>query len=204
MSNKNNKNFSEINFKTENDRNLYGWWIDGNKDAPLLILVHGWGRNCGRMLPYIEKLYKEGYNLLAFDSRNHGISDKDEFSSMPKFTEDILEINKQNDLHAECTAQSDTFQYRDATVEYYKYLNTIPIEDRRILAHLYVWHMGDMYGGQMINRVLGINSPSLTFQNRAQLIQKLEQKLDIDLVDEAKVAFEWANKILQSYDVDLL
>lgn len=83
-------NFSEINFKTENDRNLYGWWIDGNKDAPLLILVHGWGRNCGRMLPYIEKLYKEGYNLLAFDSRNHGISDKDEFSSMPKFTEDIL------------------------------------------------------------------------------------------------------------------
>ena len=121
-----------------------------------------------------------------------------------KFTEDILEINKQNDLHAECTAQSDTFQYRDATVEYYKYLNTIPIEDRRILAHLYVWHMGDMYGGQMINRVLGINSPSLTFQNRAQLIQKLEQKLDIDLVDEAKIAFEWANKILQSYDVDLL
>jgi uncharacterized protein len=40
-------------------------------------------------LPYIEKMYKDGYNLLAFDSRNHGISDKDEFSSMPKFAEDI-------------------------------------------------------------------------------------------------------------------
>jgi heme oxygenase len=120
-----------------------------------------------------------------------------------KFTEDFLDINKQHDLHAECTSQTDTFQYRDATVEYYKYLNTIPIGDRRILAHLYVWHMGDMYGGQMINRVLGINSPSLTFPNRAQLIQKLEQKLDIDLVSEAKVAFEWANKILQSYDADL-
>jgi pimeloyl-ACP methyl ester carboxylesterase len=81
--------FLEIYFKTENDKNIYGWWINGNKNAPLLILVHGWGRNCGRMLPYIEKLYKEGYNLLAFDSRNHGISDKDEFSSMPKFAEDI-------------------------------------------------------------------------------------------------------------------
>ena len=120
-----------------------------------------------------------------------------------KFTEDMLEINKQNDLRTELSAQSETFHYRDATVKYYQYLNTIPIEDRRILAHLYVWHMGDMYGGQMINRVLGINSPSLTFPNRAQLIQKLEQKLDIDLVDEAKVAFEWANKILQSYDADL-
>ncbi|HEY9114389.1 MAG TPA: alpha/beta hydrolase, partial [Bacteroidales bacterium] len=82
--------FSEINFKTKNDRNLYGWWIAGSENAPLLILVHGWGRNCGRMLPYINKLHKEGYNLLAFDSRNHGNSDKDEFSSMPKFTEDIL------------------------------------------------------------------------------------------------------------------
>lgn len=120
-----------------------------------------------------------------------------------KFTEDMLEINKQNDLRTELSAQSETFHYRDATVDYYKYLNTIPIEDRRILAHLYVWHMGDMYGGQMINRVLGTNSASLTFTNRAQLIQKLEQKLDIDLVDEAKVAFEWANKILQSYDADL-
>lgn len=120
-----------------------------------------------------------------------------------EYTEDFLDINKQNDLHAECTAQSHTFHYRDATVDYYKYLNTIPVGDRRILAHLYVWHMGDMYGGQMINRVLGTNSASLTFPNRAQLIQKLETKLDIDLVDEAKVAFEWANKILQSYDADL-
>lgn len=120
-----------------------------------------------------------------------------------KFTEDMLEINKQNDLRTELSAQSETFHYRDATVKYYQYLNTIPIGDRRILAHLYVWHMGDMYGGQMINRVLGTNSASLTFPNRAQLIQKLEQKLDIDLVDEAKVAFEWANKILQSYDADL-
>ena len=81
--------FSEIYFKTENNRNLYGWWMDGEKNAPLLILVHGWGRNCGRMLPYIEKLYPLGYNLLAFDSRNHGFSDKDDFSSMPKFAEDI-------------------------------------------------------------------------------------------------------------------
>lgn len=81
--------YSEIHFKTENNRNLYGWWIDGNEKSPLLILVHGWGRNCGRMLPYIEKLNKEGYNLLAFDSRNHGISEQDEFSSMPKFAEDI-------------------------------------------------------------------------------------------------------------------
>ena len=120
-----------------------------------------------------------------------------------KFTEDMLEINKQNDLRTELSAQSETFHYRDATVKYYQYLNTIPIEDRRILAHLYVWHMGDMYGGQMINRVLGTNSASLTFTNRALLIQKLEQKLDIDLVSEANIAFEWANKILQSYDADL-
>ncbi len=127
----------------------------------------------------------------------------EDIAEASKFTEDMLEINKQNDLRSEASAQSHTFHHRDATVDYYKYLNTIPVGDRRILAHLYVWHMGDMYGGQMINRVLGTNSASLTFTNRALLIQKLEQKLDIDLVSEANIAFEWANKILQSYNADL-
>jgi heme oxygenase len=63
--------------------------------------------------------------------------------------------------------------------------------------------MGDMYGGQMIKKILNIDSPSLTFENRATLIDRLEQKLDIDLVKEANIAFEWAYKILNSYDNEI-
>ncbi|MFQ5676758.1 MAG: alpha/beta hydrolase [bacterium] len=82
--------FQEIEFPTENNCQLYGWWMPVQKPAaPTFILVHGWGRNVERMLPYIQNLHPRGYNLLAFDARNHGSSDSDHYSSLPKFAEDI-------------------------------------------------------------------------------------------------------------------
>lgn len=114
------------------------------------------------------------------------------------FLKDILSIRRSSLLHAELHGKE--YEYRRATMEYYLYLRDIPIGDRRILAHLYVWHMGDMWGGQMIKRVLNLDCPSLSFNERETLINTLEQKLDIDLVDEANVAFVWAHRILQSYD----
>lgn len=86
--------FESVRYPTENNKKLYGWWIpapqEKSETASTLILVHGWNRNVGRMMPYIKALHPAGYNLLVFDSRNHGSSDPDEFSSMPKFTEDIV------------------------------------------------------------------------------------------------------------------
>jgi len=81
--------FEEISIPTKNGKNLYGWWLKAPQKAATIILVHGWGRHSERLLPYIKKLNGRGFNLLAFDSRNHGNSDKDDFSSMLKFAEDI-------------------------------------------------------------------------------------------------------------------
>ncbi|MDQ7054629.1 MAG: alpha/beta fold hydrolase [candidate division KSB1 bacterium] len=89
--------FREVRFPAINGRQLYGWWIPArsinpasDKKAPTIILVHGWGRNLERTMPYIQHLYPQSYNLLAFDSRNHGSSDPEKISSMLKFAEDIL------------------------------------------------------------------------------------------------------------------
>ncbi len=85
--------FKEIKFPTQNNCHLYGWWMPSqngsSRQAPTLILVHGWGRNAGFMLPYIKKLYPYGYNLLAFDLRSHGNSDPDKHPNMLQFSEDI-------------------------------------------------------------------------------------------------------------------
>lgn len=84
--------FEEIRFPTKNDRSLYGWWIPAKNNPesnPTLILVHGWSRNLGRMLRYIEHLYPLNYNLLAFDARHHGSSEEDGHSSMFKFGQDV-------------------------------------------------------------------------------------------------------------------
>lgn len=86
--------FKEVWIPTKNECSLYGWWVPGstnkigNNDKSI-VLVHGWGRNVGRMLPYIEVLHHAGFNLLTFDSRNHGSSDSDRYSTMLKFAQDI-------------------------------------------------------------------------------------------------------------------
>jgi len=85
--------FEEITIPAKNNKNLYGWWIPAknpnSENKPTIILVHGWSRNVDRTMSYIKKLHPGGFNLLAFDSRCHGKSDDDKFSSMVKFMEDI-------------------------------------------------------------------------------------------------------------------
>jgi dipeptidyl aminopeptidase/acylaminoacyl peptidase len=83
--------YEEVHFPTVRGRTLHGWWIPaaGNDPRPLVVLVHGWGRNAERMLPYMSALHRLGANLLAFDARHHGVSDRDGYASMPKFSEDI-------------------------------------------------------------------------------------------------------------------
>jgi pimeloyl-ACP methyl ester carboxylesterase len=54
-----------------------------------LVLIHGWGRNAERMLPYVEMLHPCGFDLLVIEARNHGLSDQDGTSSMKMFSEDV-------------------------------------------------------------------------------------------------------------------
>jgi pimeloyl-ACP methyl ester carboxylesterase len=82
--------FEEVSILTLNNKKLYGWLFRKNPASPTIILVHGWGRNVERMMPYIEQLSKNGYNLLTFDARHHGNSDEDKHSTMKKFAEDII------------------------------------------------------------------------------------------------------------------
>ncbi|GAB4424209.1 MAG: alpha/beta hydrolase [Anaerolineales bacterium] len=82
--------FEEIRIPVGKDGELYGWWIPASPGALTLILVHGWGRNVARMLPFIRKLHPMGYNLLAFDARNHGGSTPEKHPSVWSFTQDTL------------------------------------------------------------------------------------------------------------------
>ncbi len=82
--------FEEVTIPAAQDGHLYAWWIPGAPDAPTLILVHGWARNVGRMMPYIRALHPLGYNLLASDARNHGRSSGLKHPTVATFAEDVL------------------------------------------------------------------------------------------------------------------
>ncbi len=81
--------FEEIRFPTEGGKTLYGWWIPSEGSDRTLVLVHGWGRNVERVLPFVRELHPAGYNLIAFDARSHGSSDADGTANMLKFSADI-------------------------------------------------------------------------------------------------------------------
>lgn len=82
--------FDDVWIPTRNGRRLHGWWLPaGHEPAPAVILIHGWGRNAERMLAFLPMLRPLGWHLLVIEARHHGLSDRDDFSSMKKFSEDI-------------------------------------------------------------------------------------------------------------------
>ena len=82
--------FRTIRLATANNKVLQGWFVPANGPlAPTLIVLHGWGGNSEMRLPLAGPFYRAGYALLFIDARNHGASDSDSFSSLPRFAEDL-------------------------------------------------------------------------------------------------------------------
>jgi len=51
--------------------------------------MHGWGANAAMMWPVVPPLHESGFAVLLIDARCHGHSDREAFTSMPRFAEDI-------------------------------------------------------------------------------------------------------------------
>jgi pimeloyl-ACP methyl ester carboxylesterase len=81
----------EVWLPTQRGKRLFGWLLPGNADAPApaVIVLHGWGANAEMMLPLARPLQAAGFTVLLIDARNHGASDADDYSSMPRFAEDL-------------------------------------------------------------------------------------------------------------------
>jgi len=86
---------------------------------------------------------------------------------------------------------------------YTQYVESL-IESDRIMAHLYVWHMGDLFGGQMIKKIMEAPSTALDFENPEDLKEVFYAKINDDMADEANIAFDWAIKIMKEYDAELV
>jgi len=81
---------ADVWFDGPNGKRLHGWWIEADEPAPLVIVLHGWGGNSADMLPIGPGLVEAGFHVLFLDARKHGLSDDEDFMSMPRFAEDLL------------------------------------------------------------------------------------------------------------------
>ena len=92
----------------------------------------------------------------------------------------------------EMNTQRKKHEFRPVTIDYYNYLISIANDPDKIMAHLYTWHMGDMFGGQMIKKIVPGAHRNLEFEDARTLITNIRAKLDDSMGDEANVAFDWA------------
>lgn len=98
------------------------------------------------------------------------------------------------------------FKWLPTTLEYYNYLLELvrdPQQRPRIKAHLYCRHMGDLHGGQIIKKQVAAISKGrfYDFQDPEALKIAIRAELADDLGDEARVAFQWAIKMMRElYD----
>ncbi len=70
---------------------LFGWYAASSLPGtrPAAVLLHGWGGNASNLLPAAKTLHEAGYAVLLVEARNHGRSDHEGHSSLPRFAEDL-------------------------------------------------------------------------------------------------------------------
>ncbi|GAB4214089.1 MAG: hypothetical protein Fur007_09620 [Rhodoferax sp.] len=72
-------------------KKLFAWYApaQGVARGPAVVLMHGWGGHAGHLLPAAVALQRAGFAVLLPEARNHGRSDRDDHSSLPRFAEDL-------------------------------------------------------------------------------------------------------------------
>jgi len=85
----------------------------------------------------------------------------------------------------------------NATLLYKEHINTISNDSDKLMAHMYVRHMGDLYGGQMIAKKVPGSGNFYKFDNANELKAAIRAKLDDSLADEALVCFKFATQLFE-------
>ena len=106
------------------------------------------------------------------------------------------------DFKAMINYDSTVYKLSPTTLDYCKYIRELDSAEK-VLAHLYTWHLGDMFGGQMIKKIIDAPHRHLEFENARELMTTVRSMLTDDMAEEANTAFEWAIKILREYDIRL-
>lgn len=81
----------------------------------------------------------------------------------------------------------------DITAEYCNHVKQL--DDHGLLAHIYTKHMGDLYGGQILKKLVPGSGLMYGFDDRKEMIDQLRNKLDISMAAEANYAFESVIKL---------
>jgi heme oxygenase len=101
--------------------------------------------------------------------------------------EDVARTSSMQEDLKELGVESISVKVYPATVKYVEHLKTL--SKQNLMAHVYVRHMGDMYGGQVIKTKIPGSGTMYNFENRSNLIKSLRMQLSDDMAPEANKCF---------------
>jgi heme oxygenase (biliverdin-producing, ferredoxin) len=81
--------------------------------------------------------------------------------------------------------------------EYLNHIMSIRDDTHKLMAHIYVRHMGDLSGGQMIGRKVPGEGRFYQFEDVDKLKETIRSKIDDSMADEARICFDFATKLFQ-------
>lgn len=119
----------------------------------------------------------------------------------------LPDIERAHKIYQDCielVGPNHQLKWLPVTVDYYQYLLALNYSDRKhlIKAHMYCRHMGDLFGGQMIAKKVPGQGRFYQFKDPEALKSAIRAELTDDLGDEARVAFEWAIKLMKALNTE--
>ena len=82
----------------------------------------------------------------------------------------------------------------ETTDKYIKHILSIKDDPKKLMAHIYVRHMGDLAGGQMIAKKVPGAGRMYQFEDPDTLKTMIREKISDDMADEAKLCFDFATE----------
>jgi len=119
----------------------------------------------------------------------------------------LPDIERAHKIYQDCielVGPAHQLRWLPETIDYYQYLLALNYSDRKHLvkAHMYFRHMGDLFGGQMIAKKVPGQGRFYQFKDPEALKAAIRAELTDDLGDEARVAFEWAIKLMKALNTE--
>jgi heme oxygenase len=147
----------------------------------------------GHINPELYAIYLKNihpmYEVLEASAVPHGLFDGlPEIRRAPAIQEDFLELWG--------TDNEKQPPVLPVVHDYAQYISGIKDNPHRLMAHIYVRHMGDLSGGQMIAKRVPGSGRYYQFDGEPQKIKEaIRTKLDDGMAEEAKVCFSYAKRV---------
>lgn len=130
------------------------------------------------------------YNLLETLAMLHGLID---LRIAPKIHQDYQELWEEFQPHQP--------PLLPVVKEYMDHLINIKDDPDKLMGHVYVRHMGDLSGGQMISKKIPGSGVMYKFdQDIKQLKEQIRSRCTDGMADEANVCFEFATKLFEQME----